>query len=131
MKTPQLILALAALLVGGCATQTGQMATEKSTGTLALDISYGSEANEREARVYIDGRFVGHYGSDQMTLQLPAGNHTVVVEMPAYRRVKLPDGSVQGHSFKLTGEEHIEVFPGSVQPLVFSSSNLQRHEVDE
>ena len=97
------------------------------TSALGFDVSLSS------FRIFVDGRFVGNYTPDGAILELPAGSHTVVVELPsAYQRRELPNGSAEIRTFSLRGEERIEVLGGaSQQTLVFNSDNLKSREVED
>lgn len=93
----------------------------------ALDFN----ASVSDFRVLVDGRFVGNYTPDGTTLELPAGMHRIVVELPsAYQRQKLTNGGIEINRFSLRGEERIEVLGGvSQQILIFNGENLKSREV--
>lgn len=82
--------------------------------------------------MFVDGRFVGNYTSDGVILELPAGMHKIVAELPsAYQRRELPNGGAEIRTFSLRGEERIEIIGGaSQQTLVFNSDNLKSREVE-
>ncbi len=91
------------------------------------------EGSYRDARIYVDGRFVGNYEPDETALALPAGRHVVIVEVPrVYSRRSLPNGSTVMRPYALRGEERIEVLgPGSKQSLVFNGENLKSREIKD
>ena len=91
------------------------------------------EGSYRDARIYVDGRFVGNYEPDETALALPAGKHVVTLEVPrVYSRRSLPNGSTEMRAYALKGEERIEVLGGgSKQSLVFNSENLKFREIGD
>jgi len=91
------------------------------------------QGSESDARIYVDGRFVGNYQPDETLLGLAAGSHLVTVEWPrVYSRRRLPNGNTEIRHYALKGEEHIEVLgAGSKQSLVFNSDNLKAREIED
>jgi hypothetical protein len=87
----------------------------------------------RDARIYVDGRFVGNYEPDETVLELPVGQHAVRVEVPRlYDRRHNIDGSIVVRTYALKGEETIDVLGGgSTQSLVFNSENLKAREIED
>jgi hypothetical protein len=126
---------LCAAWVCGCASANHRATRDGPAGTLAVQVTslLGMEGNYRDARIYVDGRFVGNYEPDQTVLGLAAGRHVVKVEIPrAYSRRSLPNGCTEMRRYALKGEERIEVLgPGSKQSLVFNSDNLKAREIED
>ncbi len=126
---------LCAVLFCGCASVNHRAAGNVSPGTLTVRLTtlLGMEGSERDARIYVDGRFVGNYEPDETSLALLAGRHVVMVELPrVYSRRSLPNGTTEMRAYALKGEERIEVLGGgSKQSLVFNSENLRRKEISD
>jgi hypothetical protein len=127
------VFSLAAILCGcSAAHRPGATAGE---GTLQLRVTslLGLEARYQDARIYVDGRFVGHYEPDQTVLQLPPGRHTIVLEVPrAYAQFGTPNGGTVVRWYALKGKERVEVLGGeSKQSLVFNDDNLKRRQIAE
>ena len=91
------------------------------------------EGSHRDARIYVDGRFVGNYEPDETLLRLPAGRHVVTVRVPwVYLRRSLPNGNTEMRRYALKGEERIDVLgAGSKQSLVFNNENLKAREIED
>jgi hypothetical protein len=91
------------------------------------------QGSERDARLFVDGRFVGNYEPDETVLELPVGQHAVRVEVPrVYDRRHNPDGSMVVLTYALKGQESIRVLGGeSKQSLVFNSDNLKAREIED
>jgi len=91
------------------------------------------QGSYQDARIYVDGRFVGNYEPDETVLELPVGQHAVRVEVPrVYDRQHNTDGSTVVRTYALKGEERIEVLGGdSKQNLVFNNDNLKAREVED
>jgi hypothetical protein len=126
---------LCAALFCGCASVNQRAAGNAAPGTLVVRLTTlnGMQGSFRDARIYVDDRFVGNYEPDQMLLELPVGQHAVRVEVPrVYDRRHNPDGSTVVRTYALKGEERIEVLGGgSKQSLVFNSDNLKTREVED
>ena len=126
---------LCAVLFCGCASVDHRAAGNVAPGTLAVRLTtlHGMEGSERDARIYVDGRFVGNYEPDETVLALPAGRHVVLVEVPRVcSRRSLPNGNTEIRAYALKGEERIEVLGGgSKQSLVFNSGNLKSKEISD
>jgi hypothetical protein len=122
-------------LFNGCTTAHRRAAEAGAAGTVAVRLTslLGMEGSYRDARLCVDGRFVGNYEPDETALVLPAGSHVVVVEVPrVYSRRHLPNGATTVLCFALKGEERIEVLgAGSKQSLVFNSENLKAREIKD
>ena len=122
---------LCATLFCGCTTPKHR--ADVAAGTLAVRLAslLGMEGSERDARIYVDGRFVGNYEPHETVLQLPAGRHLVTLEIPRlYSRRHLPNGATELRRYALKGEERIQVLgAGSKQTLVFNSDNLKAREI--
>lgn len=128
------VLVCAALLCG-CASANHRAAGDGSAGALAVRVTslLGMEGSYRDARIYVDGRFVGNYEPDKTVLGLPAGRHMITVEVPrVYSRRHLPNGSTEMRDYALKGEERIVVLGGgSKQSLVFNDENLKSREIED
>ena len=126
---------LCAALFCGCASVNHRTAGNVAPGTLAVRLTtlLGMEGSQRDARIYVDGRFVGNYEPDETALVLPAGRHLVIVEVPrVYSRRSLPNGGIGMRAYALKGEERIEVLGGgSKQSLVFNDDNLKSREIGD
>ncbi len=126
---------LCAALFCGCANVNQRAAASAGPGTLAVRITslHGMEGSYRDARIYVDRRFVGNYEPDETALALPAGRHVVTVEVPrVYSRRSLPNGSTVIRPYALKGEESVEVLGGgSKQSLVFNGDNLKAREIGD
>jgi len=136
MKYVLILLMLVCLtLFSGRATATDRPAADQVAGMLALRLTslLGMQGSERDARICVDGRFVGNYEPDETTLALPAGRHVVVLEIPrVHSRRSLPNGATETRACALKGEERIEVLgSGSKQSLVFNSDNLKAREIQD
>jgi hypothetical protein len=116
----------------GCASSNQHAAGNVAPGTLAIRLTtlHGMQGSLSDARIYVDGRFVGNYEPDETVLELPVGVHKVRVEVPeVYSREHLPNGDEMHRMFALKGEERIEILgSGSKQSLVFNSDNLKAIE---
>jgi hypothetical protein len=132
----KLVMTLPVLLwVGwlcGCASVDHRAAGEISTGTLAIRLTtlHGMQGSYQDARVYLNGRFVGNYDPDGTELVLARGTHEIRVEVPrVYSRQLLPNGSTLIRQYSLTGTERVEVLGGGgKQSLVFNEVNLKLEE---
>jgi hypothetical protein len=128
------ILVCAAWLCG-CASVNHRAAGDIATGTLVVRLTtlHGMEGSYRDARIYVDERFVGSYEPEETELVLATGTHNVKVHVPrVYSRELLPDGSTRIREYGLKGEEHIEVLGGgSKQSLVFNDVNLRLGEIED
>ena len=126
---------LCAALFCGCASVNQRAAGNVAPGTLAVRLTslQGMQGSYRDARIYVDGRFVGNYEPDETALALPAGRHMITVEVPrVYSRRSLRDGSTEMRTYALKGEERIEVLgAGSKQSLVFNDENLKSKEIKD
>ena len=128
------VLVCAALFCG-CASANHQDPGEVSAGTLTVRLTslLGMEGSERDARIYVDRRFVGNYEPDETVLALPVGGHVVTLEVPrVFARRSLSNGNIEIRRFALKGEERIEVLgAGSKQSVVFNAENLKSRELDD
>lgn len=120
---------LCVALFCGCSTADRGMAEAGAAGTVTVRLTsfVGMQGSYADARIYVDGRFVGNYEPDETVLELPVGQHSVRIEVPrVYDRQHNPDGSTVVRTYALKGEERIEVLGGdSKQSLVFNSDNLK------
>lgn len=93
----------------------------------------GYEATVSHFRIFVDGRFVGNLTDDEAILELPAGMHLIVVELPnAIQRRELPNGGAEVRSFTMRGEQSIKILGGtSQQTLIFNADNLKIREVPD
>ncbi|MEI6784559.1 MAG: hypothetical protein WCQ21_27010 [Verrucomicrobiota bacterium] len=126
-------LLVCAALLGGCSGPSHLAGGEQKSGALAVNVTslLGYEGSFSDARIYVDGRFVGNYEPDNGTvLNLPAGRHTVRVEVPSVHGRFNDNGRTIVRLFALKGEERIEVLGGdSKQDLVFNGDNLKAKEI--
>ena len=126
---------LAALVSWGCAGVRRESAGPATTGTVVVQLTSlaGMAGDERDARIYVDGRFVGNYQAADTALALPTGEHTVRLAVPrVYESRKLPNGDTAMVPYSLKGEERIEVLGGGArQSLVFNSDNLKAREIKD
>jgi hypothetical protein len=126
---------LSAALLCGCANVNNRSVATVEPGSLAVRLTtlLGMEGSDHDARIYVDGRFVGNYESDGTVLMLPAGKHVVIIEIPrVYSRRILPNGNTEMRDYTIKGEERIEVLGGgSKQSLVFNDDNLKAKEIKE
>ena len=122
-------------LFSGCTTANRGMAKAGAAGTVTVRLTslVGMQGSYQDARIYVDGRFVGNYEPDETVLELPVGQHAVRVEVPrVYDRQHNTDGSTVVRTYALKGEERIEVLGGnSKQNLVFNNDNLKAREVED
>jgi hypothetical protein len=111
MKDPTILpVLLCVALFCACASANNQAAGNVVPGTLAVRLTtlHGMEGSSRDARIYVDGRFVGDYEPDEIALALSAGRHSVTVEVPrVYSRRGLPNGGTEMRAYSLKGEERI------------------------
>jgi hypothetical protein len=125
---------LCAALNCGCANVNQRPAGNVDSGTLAIRLTSlkGMEGSARDARIYVDDRFVGHYEPDETELALPVGRHDVLINVPrVYSRRSLGNGTTELRVYVLRGEERIEVLgAGSKQSLVFNDDNLKATEIE-
>jgi hypothetical protein len=135
MKQIFIPILVCAALFCGCASPNDRAAGSVAPGTLTIRLTtlLGMQGSERDARIYVDGRFVGNYEPDETALALQAGRHVVIVEVPrVYSRRSLPNGSTEIRTYALKGEERIEVLgAGSKQSLVFNDENLKSKEIKD
>jgi len=126
---------LCAALFCGCSAANRGIAEAGAAGTVTVRLTslVGMQGSYQDARIYVDGRFVGNYEPDETVLELPIGQHAVRVEVPrVYDRQHNTDGSMVVRTYALKGEESIEVLGGdSKQSLVFNSDNLKAREVED
>ena len=126
---------LCAALICGCANVNQRPAGNVDSGTLAIRLTSlkGMEGSAGDARIYVDGRFVGHYEPDETELALPAGRHDVLINVPrVYLRRSLGNGVTEMRVYMLRGKERIEVLgAGSKQSLVFNDDNLEATEIED
>ncbi len=126
------ILVCAALFCG-CTTPKHRADTAAGTLAIRLTTLLGMQGSERDARIYVDGRFVGNYEPDETVFELVVGRHLVSVEIPrVYSRRELPNGNTEVRFYTLKGQERIEMLgSGSKQSLVFNSDNLKAREISD
>jgi hypothetical protein len=125
------VLVCAALL-SGCAGPYHRASGEQTPGAVAIEVTtlLGYEGSLSAARLYVGGRFVGNYEPEKTVLHLPAGWHTVRLEVPSVYGRFNDNGSTVVREFALKGEERIEVLGGdSKQNLVFNGDNLKAKEI--
>lgn len=131
--TIQWIALSAALGLCGCAQVREPASGLKDRGSLAIRVTSlnGMKGDQREARIYVDGRFVGNYEPDETLLPLAAGGHRVRLELPEVHELRrLPNGEEQDRAYTLGGEERVEILGGGTKQVVsFGAQNLVAREV--
>ncbi|MCC7373441.1 MAG: hypothetical protein IT581_02210 [Verrucomicrobiales bacterium] len=99
-------------------------------GSLAVRVTSlnGMIGDKLEARIYIDGRFVGDCQPDETLLSLSIGRHRVRLELPEVHQLRtLPNGDVEDRSYRLSGEECVEILGvGTKQVVNFGAHNMKR-----